>query len=252
MHHCAWLLLLLRAAARSGYLLQVLECCFNNVLDMHIRDVSWDLASVPLSSGGLGLRSSNQRQSAGAAWCRWADALATIQRRHPAVATLLIGQASVQDSTCWEPLNRTTVWVMGSTVQSGARSLWENIFDSSIPFRMGRARRLQHSKKSLHEFLQEHIHMWLRYPHTSKVLLRSRGGQVMACPSCAVTRLEPLVFLVLLLCRLWLPLHPTQRTCHRYEPGLAPGLRPQTARQVGARGWSCDDGRSRTEGGQVP
>ena len=49
-----------------------------------------------------------------AAWCRWADALAMIQQRHPAVATPLIGQATIQD-TCWGPLNRANVWVMGST-----------------------------------------------------------------------------------------------------------------------------------------
>ena len=29
---------------------------FQHVLDMQNRDVSWNLASVPLSSGGLGLR----------------------------------------------------------------------------------------------------------------------------------------------------------------------------------------------------
>ena len=74
----------------------------------------------------------------GAAWCRWADALAMIKQRHPAVATPLIGQATIQD-TCWGPLNRANVWVMGSTIQSGARSFWENIVDSNFPFRMGRA-----------------------------------------------------------------------------------------------------------------
>ena len=36
---------------------------FQHVLDVQIRDVSWDLASVPLSSGGLGLKCLHQSQT---------------------------------------------------------------------------------------------------------------------------------------------------------------------------------------------
>ena len=96
----------------------------------------------------LGVEEPQSEAEWGAAGCRWADALAVINQRHTAMATPLIRQASIQDSTCCH------VWVMGSTVQSGARSFWENIVESNIPFRMGRARRLQDSKKALQEFFK--------------------------------------------------------------------------------------------------
>ena len=57
---------------------------FQHVFEMQIRDVSWVLGSVPLSSDCLGLRSSNEAEWR-AAWCRCADASAVIQRRHSAV-----------------------------------------------------------------------------------------------------------------------------------------------------------------------
>ena len=52
-----------------------------------------DLARLPLSMGGLGLRSA-VRTSPAAHWASWADSLPMIQKRHPAVARLIVAQLS--------------------------------------------------------------------------------------------------------------------------------------------------------------
>ena len=45
----------------------------------------WNVASLPLSLGGLGLRSASLLSRA-AYWASWADSLQMVQQRHPAVS----------------------------------------------------------------------------------------------------------------------------------------------------------------------
>ena len=50
---------------------------------------TWEVASLPLSLGGLGLLSA-QRVRFAANWASWSDSLAMIQRRHPDVAATIV------------------------------------------------------------------------------------------------------------------------------------------------------------------
>ncbi len=63
---------------------------------------SWRLASLPLRLGGLGLRSA-VRLSPAAFWASWADALAMINARHPALARSFVatlGADSISSVGC--------------------------------------------------------------------------------------------------------------------------------------------------------
>ena len=113
MHDRTWLLLLLCTVARFGYLLRSSNDPGFFSPARPRRGYVVSTRALNADSGcviGLGKRASEFRrlgveelQSEAewrAAWCRCADASAVIQRRHSAVATPLIGQASIQDSTC--------------------------------------------------------------------------------------------------------------------------------------------------------
>ena len=50
---------------------------------------TWEVASLPLSLGGLGLLSA-QRVRFAANWASWSDSLAMIQRRHPDIAATIM------------------------------------------------------------------------------------------------------------------------------------------------------------------
>ena len=100
----AWLLLLYCAGTRASYLLraippeQVLEFatnhtasvqeCLTRILGAEVPPESWEVANLPLSLGGLGLRSA-PRVSPAAYWSSWADCLQTTFLRQPAVAEQL-------------------------------------------------------------------------------------------------------------------------------------------------------------------
>ena len=101
---CAWALLLHCGSARANYFLRVVqpECtvqfaalhdeglwrCFCSLLDISndcTVGLIRDSVSLPLSLGGLGLRSAT-RSRVGAYWASWADALHMIYKRHRSVA----------------------------------------------------------------------------------------------------------------------------------------------------------------------
>ena len=48
-----------------------------------------EVASLPISMGGLGLRIA-QRTSVAAHWASWADAVGMIQHRHPTIAATIV------------------------------------------------------------------------------------------------------------------------------------------------------------------
>ena len=100
----ALLLLLYCAGTRASYLLraippeQVMEFatnhtasvqeCLTRILGAAVPPESWEVANLPLSLGGLGLRSA-PRVSPAAYWSSWADCLQTTALRQPAVAEQL-------------------------------------------------------------------------------------------------------------------------------------------------------------------
>ena len=103
----SWLLLVHCASARANYLLRTVcpdsvrgfaeahdrglwECvCTLLNIPIHQDQSTRDTATLPLSLGGLGLRSA-VRTSPSAFWASWADCLPMISARHPAVADMII------------------------------------------------------------------------------------------------------------------------------------------------------------------
>ena len=66
-----------------------LRSCLSTLLKAEIPEVTWDIASLPLSLGGLGLVSA-QRIRHAARWASWGDSLEMVRQRHPGVAAVMI------------------------------------------------------------------------------------------------------------------------------------------------------------------
>ena len=61
---------------------------------------TWDCATLPMSLGGLGLRSA-VRTSKAAHWASWADCLPMIRERHPQVANIMVEQLDRPQTRCF-------------------------------------------------------------------------------------------------------------------------------------------------------
>ena len=104
----AWLLLLHCASARANYLLRVVRPEWVDQFALSHDESVWSClctilripantghehtkitSTLPLSLGGLGLRSA-RRTCVAAYWASWADALPMIQERHPTVADQIV------------------------------------------------------------------------------------------------------------------------------------------------------------------
>ena len=106
----AWAVLLHCAGGRANCLLRVvrpelvheiaeghntglLNClCSMNIVPGQIQDVVKDIITMPLSIGGMGLRSAH-RTSPPVYWASWADSLPMIRERHPEVARTIMDRA---------------------------------------------------------------------------------------------------------------------------------------------------------------
>ena len=101
----AWLLLLFCAASRANYTLRTvhpdaslsfaarhdisLRRCPSALLGADVPEDMWDIASLPLSVGGIGLRGAVRSRPA-AYWSSWADSLEMIQQRHEPVCAQIL------------------------------------------------------------------------------------------------------------------------------------------------------------------
>ena len=104
----AWLLLLFCAAAKSNFLLRTVSPllthryaasndaqlwrCFSSILrvtDATTPGLAKVIASLPLSKGGLGLRSAVRLRFA-AHWGSWADCLHMVKARHPMISGMMV------------------------------------------------------------------------------------------------------------------------------------------------------------------
>ena len=139
-----WLLLVFCAASRANYCLRVVHPrlvrtfaerqdaavwrCLQGLLGIEGDGMTLDLAQLPFHWDGLGLRSA-VRSSCAAHWASWADSLPMIQKRHPAIARLIIAQLTDQSD---------------GFHLSGAAFSRERLLDvSHLPFRRGsRSRRV--------------------------------------------------------------------------------------------------------------
>ena len=62
--------------------------CFRNLIGQLPRQATWELGSLPLHLGGLGIRSASRTAHA-AYWGSWADCLSTIRERHSNIAEIM-------------------------------------------------------------------------------------------------------------------------------------------------------------------
>ena len=110
-----WALLLHCANARANYALRVIRpelarhfaqahdaglwrclCAILRVIEDQCDALAKDAASLPLSVGGLGLRSA-VRTSSSAHWASWADSLPMVRERHPGVADMIVDALESKD-----------------------------------------------------------------------------------------------------------------------------------------------------------
>ena len=122
----AWALLLHCANARANYALRVIRpelarhfaqahdaglwrclCVILRVGEDKCDALAKDAASLPLSMGGLGLRSA-VRTSSSAHWASWADSLSMVRERYPGVADMIVDALGSDPAT---PILSTTVRV---------------------------------------------------------------------------------------------------------------------------------------------
>ena len=106
----AWLLLSYCASARANFVLRIVRpelagefCvlhdaairkCHTTILGVQasaIPELTHRTVSLPFTRGGLGLQSASRTHIA-AYWASWVDGLAMVQKRHPDVAHLIIGE----------------------------------------------------------------------------------------------------------------------------------------------------------------
>ena len=225
----AWLLLLFCEGTRANYLLraippqQALEFethhtasvqeCLTRILGAEIPPKSWEVANLPLSLGGMGLRSA-PRVSPSAYWSSWADCLQTTASRQPVVAEQLTTALS----------NREAGSYLGSAVASRDRLLeagfpapgWGDLTADNPP----RPRRSnldqvepgtrpgwqKESSLTLEERLVSDS-LWPRLTPQRRALFRSQGGPMTSVPYTCFPiaphcRFDPQPFRVLLLRRL--------------------------------------------------
>ena len=140
----AWLLLLHCASVRACFQIRVVRPsaasqfaeshngtlwqCLSNILQIDLNqcdEVVRDVATLPLSMGGLGLRSAVRVRSPGY-WASCADCLPMMQARHPRVVAEILAEVGDRSaSLCLEEARRAA-WdlfgVMGSNHHHG--TLW--------------------------------------------------------------------------------------------------------------------------------
>ena len=71
-----------------------LRRCLSTLVGVEMPEHTWDVASLPLSLGGLGLQDA-QRVRHAANWASWNDSFAMVKQRHPDVAGVMV--RSLQD-----------------------------------------------------------------------------------------------------------------------------------------------------------
>ena len=240
----AWLLLLFCAASRPNCILRVLHPeatrefatlndtamrrCAETLLDVRMDDQTWNVGSLPLSLGGLGLRSAVKGRSA-AYWSSWADGLHMIRRRHALVTDLIIRElSSDQPAHHLEGVVRARNRLedvgfnvpSGEALADGVRPEVNSLDDAGpgIPQHGWQFKATQ----NVDDFFMS-TSIWPHLPDDSKALLRSQSGPLSGlpftcCPTAFHSRFDAQVFRVLLLRRLWLHLPPSSRSCRCGRP----------------------------------
>ena len=156
-------------------------------LDPAQPDSIRETATVPLSLGGLGLRSASRTRVSASA-----DCLGMIHKRHPNVA------ARLDSSTTWKDIQtrqvcRPLLAPPGPSMESRDFNLRRGKHSP-----MERGQRHAEAASRVEELFRDG-RLFSRLDDASKALMRSQGGvgsglALSTCPLCGVTRLEPCLF----------------------------------------------------------
>ena len=125
---CAWLILLYCGVSRANFFIravspdcslqfatrheaQIWRCLTTlvGVLPEAVSDSAKAAATLPLSSGGLGCRSSFRLRHA-AHWASWADSIKMIGERHPEVAATMVLVASRPSTLALDTWKKQVLW----------------------------------------------------------------------------------------------------------------------------------------------
>ena len=235
-----WALLLHCASARANFMLRVIRPeLVRGYAEGHDRGIwtclckllgrSCELASVPLSLGGLGLRSATRTREA-AYWASWADCLFMVRKRHPVVADRILDALNNMDD-----VESTRSAAVAAHHLSGVEGFevpsWEALSHGLRPrphdpedrepggFQHG----WQHEAASRVERHFRDRNLMTRLAEHEMALLRSQSGPyagmaLSVAPASFLTRIAPALFRVLLLRRLRLPLPLSFRLCRCGRP----------------------------------
>ena len=235
----AWLFLLFCASTRATYHLRVclpehsvqfanqhdvgVWQCFCSLLSQSLNVVTWEVGSLPLHMGGLGLRSVCRTAHA-AYWGSWADCLSTIHQRHANITNTMV-EALVSPPAsaihlCGAASSRAMLAAVGfespswAELQEGLRPQ-QFTFDEMEPGVSTHGWQFFAAQVVEQRFRSKVV--WPRCTSTEQALLRSQSGPMSGLPFSAVpsssARFPAHLFRMLLLRRLWLPLPLTSRTC---------------------------------------
>ena len=218
-----WLILLHCAAARANFLLRVVKPdaveqfahdndqalwqCLGRILHMDLNLCEAGMkssATLPLSLGGLGLRSA-MRTRVPAHWSSWTDCLPMVHSCHPDIATRLVVQLEGHPTTpCLAAAVDTARQLVG--VRGFEPPSWRALLSARPPprniddFEPGSRRPgWQHEASSRTEQQFRDMLFAARLSPSAQATIRSQGGPgagmaLMTCPTCRITTIPPQLF----------------------------------------------------------
>ena len=224
----------------------------------------WDVASLPFTMGGMGLRCA-ELTSGAAYWSSWADCLEMIAARNPSVADMIVTQMNHEDAgfhvfgaaQVREQLVRVGFdapnW---HELRAGLRPPGQQVDERQVGIP---GHGWQHeATQAVHAHLFATT-IWPRLAPEERALIRSQGGPMSGVPFTCLpvsreARIESSSFRVLVLRRLWLPLLPSSRNCRCGLPLDLRGHHRAACAQVGVlgrRGFALESAAARVcrEGG---
>ena len=225
----AFLLLLFCASSTATYYLRVCNPtfaerfaqqhdsqvwqCFLNLIGQLPHQATWELGSLPLHLGGLGIRSASRTAHA-AYWGSWADCLSTIRERHSNIAEIMSEALSNPPATAVHlqgvVQSRSSLATVGFTTPD-----WNSLLQGLRP-RQPELDELDpgvpshgwqfFAALSVEHHFRSHS-VWPRLTPTEQALLRSQSGPMAglpfsSIPTSSLSRFPPQLFRVLLLRRL--------------------------------------------------
>ena len=156
--------------------------CLSQILQVDPASIdveTRDSATLPMSLGGLGIRSA-VRTCKAAHWASWADCLPMILERHPLVANIMVEQLEHPRSPCFEAVHSAVRDLTG--VGGFVPPSWRELAMGARPrepedFKPGSSRDgWQHEAASRVEESFRETNLFPRLGAARKALMRSQGG----------------------------------------------------------------------------